>query len=76
LVFDSSGALYGTADVGGNYGYGTVYKLTPPAGGGTPWNLTVLYSFMRGTDGGNPTAGVIFDSSGALYGAAYDGGSG
>jgi uncharacterized repeat protein (TIGR03803 family) len=66
LIFDSSGALYGTTQNGGNYGYGTVFKLTP--GSGTQWTETVLYSFTAGSDGRNPQSGVIFDSSGALYG--------
>jgi hypothetical protein len=75
LVFDRSGALYGTTQNGGNYGYGTVYKLTPPPGG-TMWSLTTLYSFMGGSDGRNPISGVIFDRDGALYGAAHRGTSG
>jgi len=25
---DSAGNLYGTTDVGGTYGYGTIFKLT------------------------------------------------
>jgi uncharacterized repeat protein (TIGR03803 family) len=76
LIFDSSGALYGTTAVGGSYGYGTVYKLTPPAAGGTLWTETVLYSFKRATDGGNPQSGLILDGNGALYGTGYSGGSG
>ena len=29
LILDSAGNLYGTADEGGFYGYGTVFKITP-----------------------------------------------
>src|SRR5690242_13745128 len=29
LIIDSSGTLYGTTEVGGAYGYGTVFALTP-----------------------------------------------
>jgi uncharacterized repeat protein (TIGR03803 family) len=36
---------------------------------------TVLYSFSGGSDGGNPSAGVILDSAGNLYGATMHGGS-
>jgi uncharacterized repeat protein (TIGR03803 family) len=75
LIFDSSGALYGGTINGGNSGNGTVYKLTPPAGGGTPWNETVLYSFTGGADGRYGSSSLIFDSSGALYGTAGGGGN-
>jgi len=35
----------------------------------------VLHSFGSGTDGNEPTAGVVFDSSGNLYGTTEDGGA-
>jgi len=35
---------------------------------------TVLYSFTGGADGGNPTASVILDSAGSLYGTTEFGG--
>jgi len=36
---------------------------------------TVLYTFHGGADGGNPTAGVIRDTKGNLYGSTGYGGS-
>jgi uncharacterized protein YceK len=72
VIFDSKGALYGTADSGGG-GSGAVFKLRPPAAGQTQWTETVLYSFTGGSDGSNPRA-VIFDSKGALYGTTFNGG--
>lgn len=69
LVFDPAGNLYGTtinAGVEGD-GDGNVFKLTPSGDG--YWNETILYRFTGGTDGKYPYAGVIFDSSGNLYGA-------
>jgi uncharacterized repeat protein (TIGR03803 family) len=78
LVFDGSGALYGTTRAGGS-GPGTVYKLTPPATGtppGTPWVETVLYYFMGGADGSSPDGGVILGNDGALYGTTSQGGAG
>src|ERR1700691_1467618 len=68
LVQDSSGNLYGTTNAGGAAGAGVVYKLAPNG------SLTVLHSFAGGTDGANPEAGVVIDSSGNLYGTTYAGG--
>jgi uncharacterized repeat protein (TIGR03803 family) len=76
LIFDAAGNLYGTTDWGGNCVqgscYGTVFELSPSANG---WTETVLYRFTGGSDGANPEAGLTFDSTGDLYGAAYDGGT-
>ena len=67
LIFDAAGNLYGTTVGGGNYGGGTVFELTPTAGGN--WTETVLHNFNRnGTDGADPYAGLIFDGAGNLYG--------
>jgi uncharacterized repeat protein (TIGR03803 family) len=75
LVIDNAGALYGTTPTGGQYGYGAVFKVSPPSGGG-PWTETTLYSFTGGSDGSYPLASLIFDSSGALYGTTLQGGTG
>jgi uncharacterized repeat protein (TIGR03803 family) len=78
LIFDSEGALYGTARGTTNVigaASGTVFKLVPPASG-YMWTETVLYSFKGGSDGSQPFAGVIFDSKGALYGTTERGGGG
>jgi uncharacterized repeat protein (TIGR03803 family) len=75
LVFDASGALYGTTMYGGAHGGGTVYKLTRPASGTGPWQETVLHSFAGGADGAVPVSGVVLDAQGAVYGAVAAGGS-
>jgi uncharacterized repeat protein (TIGR03803 family) len=74
LVFDTSGALYGTTSGGGDYGLGTVFELTPPAAQGGAWTESVLHSFAGGVDG-SPWGSVTLDRSGALYGVTPDGGS-
>lgn len=74
LYQDAAGALYGTTEEGGT-GFGTVFKLTPPAAGGSAWSEKVLYRFKGGTDASVPFAGLMADSSGALYGATGQGGS-
>jgi uncharacterized repeat protein (TIGR03803 family) len=71
LVFDAAGNLYGTASEGGAYGFGTVYSLSPHAAAG--WTETTLYSFTGHSDGEGPTAGVIVDKTGNLYGTAFGG---
>src|ERR1017187_1221490 len=71
LIFDAAGNLYGTTYVGGSYGYGTAFELTP-AGGGT-WNEKVLYSFASGSTAFYLTSGLIFDGAGNLYGTTLGG---
>jgi uncharacterized repeat protein (TIGR03803 family) len=75
LIFDGSGNLYGTTLGGGN-GTGTVFELTPSAGGG--WTEKTLYSFgVTGSGDGNyPEGSLIFDAAGKLYGTTYEGGAG
>jgi len=73
LVIDSAGNLYGTSVLGGDFGSGTVFQLTPSDNG---WVHTVLYSFTSGADGGEPYKGVTLDTQGNLYGTAVTGGTG
>jgi uncharacterized repeat protein (TIGR03803 family) len=73
LVLDSAGRLYGTTDVGGATGNGTIYRLTPQSGG--HWKETILYSFKGGAVGQEPSAGVVMDKAGNLYGTTIAGGS-
>jgi uncharacterized repeat protein (TIGR03803 family) len=77
LVFDGSGNLYGTTREGGKFESGTVFELTPNGNGG--WTSQVLYNFCSRTDcvdGRSPIGGLIFDSSGNLYGALSAGAAG
>lgn len=73
VTFDQVGNLYGTTYQCGAYGYGAVYELMPS---GSVWIEVTLYDFTGGDDGGNPTAGLIRDQFGNLYGATTYGGSG
>jgi uncharacterized repeat protein (TIGR03803 family) len=65
LCFDQAGNIYGTTAGGGSSGGGVVFKL---ARSGSGWTESVLWNFTGGIDGGAPTAGVIFDNAGNLYG--------
>ena len=73
LVADAAGNLYGTTQ-GGKGGYGTVFELTPPAGGSTAWTETVLHVFKSRNDGAYPASGLVIDSQGNLYGTTPAGG--
>jgi uncharacterized repeat protein (TIGR03803 family) len=75
LAMDAAGNLYSMTFNGGDvygvgpceYGCGTVFKLSPSAGG---WAYSLIYEFRGGTDGAGPYDGVILDRNGNLYGTA------
>jgi len=73
LIADRSGALYGTAALGGaGSAVGTVFKLTPS---GTTWKETTLHAFSQaGKDGLVPSSSLIADAAGDLYGTTRNGG--
>jgi len=74
LIFDAAGNLFGTTYAGGANGYGTVFEMSPQTGGG--WIESVVHSFnLVSTDGANPSAALILDGSGNLYGTTGYGGS-
>jgi uncharacterized repeat protein (TIGR03803 family) len=74
LVRDAPGNLYGTTAFGGDLshcngrGCGIVFKVDKTG------KETVLYSFT-GPDGALPTAGLVRDAQGSLYGATGEGGA-
>jgi uncharacterized repeat protein (TIGR03803 family) len=77
LVLDKDGNLYGTASYGGTNGGGTVFELSPGAGG--VWTFNLLYSFGPGNGNGEsgpsyPKANLILDTKGNLYGTSESGG--
>jgi uncharacterized repeat protein (TIGR03803 family) len=68
LIRDSAGNLYGTTYGGGASNLGTVFKLD------TTGTETVLHSFTGAPDGANPTAALVRDAAGNLYGTTFAGG--
>jgi uncharacterized repeat protein (TIGR03803 family) len=75
VTVDAAGNLYGTTSRGGENGSdcGTVFKLAPSKN--DKWTHTVLYSFdSSNSDGCDPTAGLVFDKAGNLYGTTQWGG--
>lgn len=71
IIFDQAGKIYGSAGIGGLFGGGLVYQLSPSGDG---WIKHTLYNFAGGQDGGYPLAGLIFDKNGNLYGTTVGGG--
>jgi uncharacterized repeat protein (TIGR03803 family) len=69
LTFDNDGNLYGTTYNGGagrcEAGCGTVFELIPSNG---KWTEKVLHSFYPNGGGNLPSASLILDSAGNLYG--------
>lgn len=66
LIFDPSGNLYGTTPVGGIGNGGTVFKLTRSGGS---WTYSLVYSFTgHAIAPCGPTANVVMDGAGDLYG--------
>ena len=78
LARDAAGNLYGTtfsgAGSGCNYGLGCgiVWKLAHDADGS--WTYRILHVF-KGAEGANPYGGLIFDTTGNLYGTTEFGGA-
>lgn len=68
VALDSAGNIYSTTNSGGTYGYGTLFELSPSAGGN--WTETILHNFGGAGDSRTPESGIIFDASGNLYGTA------
>jgi uncharacterized repeat protein (TIGR03803 family) len=82
LTWDGAGNFYGTLHDGSmenenpncsyfsdNFPCGTVFEVDASR------NVTTLYKFSGGTDGGSPYAGLVRDSAGNLYGTTAYGGT-
>ena len=68
LIRDAKGNLYGTTEVGGTSGLGTVYKVNSKG------KETVLHSFAGGANGRIPFSALIRDTKGNFYGTTEQGG--
>jgi uncharacterized repeat protein (TIGR03803 family) len=66
------GALYGTAQVGGTNGQGTVFQLVQQNG---VWRENILHDFTF-EEGQAPRGKLIFDAAGNIYGTTYIGDKG
>lgn len=71
LIQDQDGTFYGTTAAGGSGPFGdcgTVYQISKSG------ELTILHSFV-GTDGCQPTGGLVMDAAGNMYGTTTTGGT-
>jgi uncharacterized repeat protein (TIGR03803 family) len=69
LVLGNDGNFYGTTAEGGTNGNnGTVFRIS------TNGEVTSLYSFFGGSDGGLPEAGLVLGNDGNFYGTTAVGG--
>jgi uncharacterized repeat protein (TIGR03803 family) len=72
LAQAANGDFYGTAYLGGAYGAGTIFKITPSG------TLTTVYSFCSQNgcmDGSGPLAGLVQARNEDCYGTTYSGGA-
>ena len=89
VALGASGTLYGAAASGGStsnscnayfsfpnvaLGCGAIFELVPPTGTSTTYTFSVKHTFNYG-DGAAPSAGLLIDSSGNLYGTTQYGGT-
>jgi uncharacterized repeat protein (TIGR03803 family) len=68
LIEGLDGNFYGTTELGGAYGGGTIFRITPSG------MLTTLHSF-RGPDGSRPGASLVQANDGNFYGTTVAGGT-
>lgn len=72
VTLDSAGDMFGTTFQGGTGLGGVVFELTPQD---TGWRFKVLHQFNSFAAGVRPSAGVVLDAAGNLYGTTEFGGN-
>lgn len=73
-VFGPNRVLYGVAERFGEYGKGTMWTMTPQAGGG--WAFNVIHQFgSTASDGATPVSNLVVTSAGVIFGTTEYGGT-
>ena len=67
-----NGNFYGVTELGGDFGAGTVFQLSPSGRG---WAFTTIHQFQGLPHAGFPYGGLIPDGHGRLLGTTYFGGA-
>jgi len=68
LVLGTDGAFYGTAQKGGAYAHGTLYRITPQG------SFSVVHHFVGTNDGADAFSRLVAGPNGVFYGTAWHGG--
>jgi uncharacterized repeat protein (TIGR03803 family) len=68
LVRDGKGGLYSTTYNGGDYGQGTIFKVSGKG-------VETIYSFKASGDGSAPYGALVADGKGNFYGTTWGGGA-
>ncbi len=74
LFRDASGNLFGSTFQGGVANSGTIFELTPGAGGTWTYNQIYQFGSSTNTDGSSPYGPLTIDSAGNIYGTTQAGG--
>ena len=65
VIFDPTGNIYGTTNLGGLHGDGTAYQLVKTQNG---WTEHIIANFTSNGSPENSVSGLTFDSAGSLFG--------
>ncbi len=66
VIQASDGNFYGTTSSGGDFGFGTIFRMTPTGA------TTVVHAFSGGADGSRPASRLVQGTDGDLYGMSSD----
>jgi uncharacterized repeat protein (TIGR03803 family) len=75
ITLNANGRVFGSTQSGGDFGKGTVFRVTP---NGTSSQEAVLHSFCAETnctDGQVPNSGVTIGANGVMFGTTQEGGA-
>lgn len=70
VTLDAAGNVFGVSNIGGAYGFGDVYRISPPS------NEFFAIDFSSPKNGGGPHGPLAIDGAGNLFGASPGGGEG